>query len=183
MSNGETPNGAARSLARRNADVTLCASLHDYPSPPCYRHRWIHRRRILSASAQAPAPSRPAAPATPPPAPPTAQALDEIVQQALDAYNSGDFAKFFTLYDGANAGKRDAKAFAEVLGEHAKSFGHYETRTMRPEWNDLNADNPRVARIARFQKLPKANLAFRFKRTPTGFKLDELSILDSNVNN
>jgi hypothetical protein len=179
MSNGETRR-ALTSLARRNAEVTLVA--------PMITLRFIIIAGLIagslhSISAQVPAAPRPAAPATPPPAPPTAQALDEIVQQALDAYNSGDFTKFFAVYDGPNVGKRDAKAFTEVVGEHGKNFGRYETRTMKPEWNDLISENPRVAYIAKFQKLPKANLSFRFKRTPTGFKIDELSILDSNVNN
>lgn len=133
---------------------------------------------VLPAAAQAPA-----TPPTATPAPPTAAALEPIVQQALDAYNSGDFAKFFAVYAGPNIEKPDAKAFAAVLGEFGTKFGRYLSRTMKLEWTDLTAENPRMAYVAAFQKLPKANLSFAFKRTPQGFKITEISILDANVNN
>jgi hypothetical protein len=138
---------------------------------------------VLPAAAQTPAAPAPAAPATPAPTPPTPQSLEPIIQQALDAYNSGDFAKFFAVYAGPNVVKPDAKAFAAVLGEFQTKFGRYLSRTMKPEWNDLNPEAPRIAYVGAFQKLPKANLSFRFKRTPQGFKIDEISILDANVNN
>lgn len=105
------------------------------------------------------------------------KAMNEMVDKALAAFNSGDFKGFYADYAKSMAGIATEQAFKTLyVDNYMATFGKYQSRTQIKEQTVITADSP-VALVAFegvFEKNPKTKISVNFTKEDGVWKVMQI---------